>query len=209
MSNANVICRKLRNARGEFHVERSVFCTHAEVAAELRAAGLRLPTSDEWEFACGAGAPTLFRWGDPIPCDRYPTDTSPGWARYLTYGINSIERTAEQESEAEGAGGHDSQGDVADLSATGPSDGAAFEFHRDPNAFGLYIASDPYDRELAAEPDRWLGGDEGGTICGGMGFFVGWLPLATAYYDPYASERDPAEPIRAGQILRRRVLELG
>jgi hypothetical protein len=42
--------------------------------ADLRAVGFRLPTSDEWEYSCGAGARTLFRWGDGSPCDRYPTD---------------------------------------------------------------------------------------------------------------------------------------
>ena len=43
--------------------------THAELAEQLAAAGFRFPTSDEWEYACGAGAPTLFRWGDHVPCD--------------------------------------------------------------------------------------------------------------------------------------------
>ncbi|HTI15105.1 MAG TPA: SUMF1/EgtB/PvdO family nonheme iron enzyme [Dictyobacter sp.] len=29
--------------------------------------GFRLPTSDEWEYACAAGARTLFRWGNDSP----------------------------------------------------------------------------------------------------------------------------------------------
>ena len=38
----------------------------------LAAEGLRMPSSDEWEHACGAGADTLFRWGDACPLDRVP-----------------------------------------------------------------------------------------------------------------------------------------
>lgn len=34
--------------------------------------GLRLPDPDEWEHACGAGAATLFRWGDACPADVSP-----------------------------------------------------------------------------------------------------------------------------------------
>ncbi|MFD5872887.1 hypothetical protein [Streptomyces sp. NPDC060322] len=34
--------------------------------------GLRLPHPDEWEHACGAGAGTLFRWGDGFPADVSP-----------------------------------------------------------------------------------------------------------------------------------------
>ncbi|MEU6272009.1 hypothetical protein ABZ871_06245 [Streptomyces populi] len=44
----------------------------ADTPAELAARGLRMPTSDEWEHACGAGARTLFRWGDECPLDRIP-----------------------------------------------------------------------------------------------------------------------------------------
>ncbi|WP_030698307.1 hypothetical protein [Streptomyces albidoflavus] len=44
----------------------------AETPDLLAAEGLRMPSSDEWEHACGAGADTLFRWGDACPLDRVP-----------------------------------------------------------------------------------------------------------------------------------------
>ncbi|MDG5805052.1 hypothetical protein P9869_20730 [Streptomyces ossamyceticus] len=50
----------------------------AETPAVLAARGLRMPTSDEWEHACGAGAGTLFRWGDECPLDRVPYDDPSG-----------------------------------------------------------------------------------------------------------------------------------
>jgi hypothetical protein len=40
---------------------------HASIVAALDARGLRLPTPDEWEYCCGAGVGTLFRWGDDYP----------------------------------------------------------------------------------------------------------------------------------------------
>jgi hypothetical protein len=40
--------------------------------------GLRTATPDEWEWACGAGAATLFRWGDHSLGDGYPFDYKTG-----------------------------------------------------------------------------------------------------------------------------------
>lgn len=40
---------------------------HAWLIAGLDRRGLRPPTPDEWEYACGAGASSLFRWGDEYP----------------------------------------------------------------------------------------------------------------------------------------------
>ncbi|MDX2824292.1 hypothetical protein Sipo8835_15250 [Streptomyces ipomoeae] len=50
----------------------------ADMPSVLAARGLRMPTSDEWEHACGAGAGTLFRWGDECPLDRIPYGDTTG-----------------------------------------------------------------------------------------------------------------------------------
>ena len=115
---------------------------------------------DEWEYLCGGGADTLFRWGDHAPCDRYP----------LGRGESDLERR--------------------------------------PNAFGLTIAFDPYQFELTATPGTTRGGDGGNTVCGGAGFFVGWLILATAYFEKEACRHDRTEVIDLGYTVGRRVLEL-
>lgn len=41
--------------------------SHAELTTELAQQGFRLPSADEWEYACAAGSRTLFFWGDDIP----------------------------------------------------------------------------------------------------------------------------------------------
>jgi hypothetical protein len=91
-----------------------------------------------------------------------------------------------------------------------PAEGftSSWEYHRQPNAFGLLIASDPYKYELVAEIGVTRGGDGGCTICGGAGFFIGWLTLATAYFEEHSCKHDPAEPISPGYTVGRRVLEL-
>jgi len=47
--------------------------------------------------------------------------------------------------------------------------------------------------DLVSDGPRARGGDGGCNICGGVGFFLGWLPLATAYRNPDCSVRSPTE----------------
>jgi hypothetical protein len=49
-----------------------------QMAADFAAQdGFRMPSSDEWEYACGAGTRTMFWWGDDCPCDSDPLDAPP------------------------------------------------------------------------------------------------------------------------------------
>src|SRR5262249_7829877 len=148
--------RVQRLGRGSFRAERAEERTHVELVDWLAKTGFRFPTSNEWEYACGAGATTLFRWGNHVPCDRYPTDISPAEAKWRRRWVLSGGKLR-----------YPREGFVSD-----------WDLHRRPNAFGLFIASDPYKCELVAEPGITRGGDGGNMICGGAGFFVGWLTLA-------------------------------
>ena len=129
--------------------------THDQLRQKLVEHGFRLLSSDEWEHCCGAGAKSLFRWGDHCPCDRYAADINP-------------ENPAARE--------------FPDLPPWEPSQ--VFDLHLRPNAYGLSIASNPYHWEIVNEPDVRRGGDGGCSTCGGEGAFAGWLPLATAYHNP-------------------------
>jgi hypothetical protein len=128
------------NAKGAWQAWRIVGTTHKQVKEQLSAQGFRLPTSDEWEYLCGAESKTLYRWGNSSPCNCYPIDKN-AWSR-----------------------------------------------HKRPNVFGLHIAQNPYECEIVAEPNVLRGGDGGCGICGGSGYFLGWLPLATAYLDQNSNE---------------------
>ncbi len=71
--------RVIRNSDSSIDAFRNVAKTHQQVAEEIISQGFRLPTSDEWEYVCGSGSGTLFRWGDDCPCDHYPIDDNPDW----------------------------------------------------------------------------------------------------------------------------------
>ncbi|MEV6302185.1 hypothetical protein AB0M02_22405 [Actinoplanes sp. NPDC051861] len=60
---------------------------HAWMTAGLAGRGLRPPTPDEWEFACGAGATTLFHWGDDYP-DGEPYGDVPLLAQPNRFGLH-------------------------------------------------------------------------------------------------------------------------
>ncbi|MFF3855548.1 hypothetical protein [Micromonospora sp. NPDC002575] len=128
--------------------------------AGLAVMGLRTTTPDEWEWACGAGAATLFRWGDRSPDDGYPCDHR-----------------------------------------TGP--------HREANLWGLAIGQDPYRHEVTTERTIVCGGDGGSATCGGSGFFLGWLTLATAYRDEQFGQWLASDAGYADGALTRPVIELG
>jgi hypothetical protein len=171
---------------GQILAERSLSRTPAMLNAQLKAKGFRFPSSDEWEYFCGGGAPTLFRWGDHVPCDRYPSDRSPeeaAWKRDWVLSGGTLPRPA----------GGFAQG---------------WALHRMPNTLGLTIASDPYKFELVAEPGLFRGGDGGGYTCGGAGFFLGWLTLATAWMEEHTCRTDPNAPVPQGYTVGRRVLDL-
>jgi hypothetical protein len=186
MFHGGIRLRIQRDLDGKITAQRVANQTHHEVTDMLARTGFRLPASDEWEYICGGNSNTLFRWGDHVPCDRYPIDISPDEAQWRRDWVLS--------------------GGKLDYPAGGFI--TDWGLHRQPNNFGVYIASNPYNYELVAEPEMTRGGDGGGTICGGAGFFVGWLALATAYFEEHACKRDPELPILADYTIGRRVLPL-
>jgi hypothetical protein len=52
------------------------------------------------------------------------------------------------------------------------------------------------------------GGDGGAALCGGLGFLVGWLTLATAYFEGHACHYNRATTVDPQYAISRRVLAL-
>jgi hypothetical protein len=57
--------RPFEMLRGDHHTSRRLGSHNGRAIS-----GFRLPSSDEWEYACAAGSRTLFRWGDDWPSCR-------------------------------------------------------------------------------------------------------------------------------------------
>ena len=75
------------------------------------------------------------------------------------------------------------------------------------NFFGLYIADDPYCREIVYDDGvfSYKGGDGGRNICGGLGPVLGYFPVS-----PYFEEKDEeiGEYINGGYDFFRRVIRI-
>lgn len=133
--------------------------SYADAVDRVARLGLRLSTPEEWEYACGAGAETLFRWGEGTPESGYPYDHR-----------------------------------------AGP--------HREPNLWGLAIGQDPYRQEWTSTRTIVCGGDGGAATCGGTGFFVGWVTIATAYREPEFGAWLNSEDAYVDELLVRPVIDL-
>ncbi len=178
--------RVRREEDGSMVAERADAHTHASLSEQLAETGFRFPTSDEWEFLCGGGSKTLFRWGDHVSCDQYPASVDPKereWRRRWVQSGGSLEYGNREST-------------------------PKWNFHLRPNAFGLCIAWDPYKNELTSDLGITRGGDGGCSICGGTGFFVAWMTLATAYFDENTCTLPLGEPIMPDYTIGRRVLSL-
>ncbi|WP_232662765.1 hypothetical protein [Pseudonocardia sp. TRM90224] len=86
--------------------------SYTQETQHLADAGQRLLTPDEWEHACGAGAVTLFRWGDTYPPEGSPDSLQAGPHRIPNaFGLEigqdpySAERTADRKVVCGGDGG--------------------------------------------------------------------------------------------------------
>jgi len=58
-----------------------------------------------------------------------------------------------------------------------------FTSHRKLNAFGLTMNASTYDSEICQGP-LLRGGDGGGSVCGGIGNVITWLPLSSSFQIP-------------------------
>lgn len=62
---------RLRKSNDEITAEEYKSISYDEFVDSILESGFRLPTEDEWEYLCGGGVRTLFRWGDSFDYDMH------------------------------------------------------------------------------------------------------------------------------------------
>jgi hypothetical protein len=60
---------RLRRSSAEITADLYTPISYDEFVRKIEKSGFRLPTEDEWEYLCGGGLRTLFRWGDSFDYD--------------------------------------------------------------------------------------------------------------------------------------------
>jgi hypothetical protein len=81
-----------------------------------------------------------------------------------------------------------------------------FVGHREPNALGLRLLSDPYDVELVDERDAVRGGDGGTAVCGGRPPPEAWYSFALAFRYPRSLWEDVVPELHERAHVRRALL---
>ncbi|MFI1147955.1 hypothetical protein [Streptomyces sp. NPDC020817] len=132
-------------------VEDEALAEHPEAVPDVLAArGLRMPGADEWEHACGAGAGTLFRWGDECPLEE-PSYGGDGGLRHapnafglhIAYDSYATELSSDRAAVHGGDGGEAVCGGYGDLLgwlplATANRNPSTAEFAYGPGGEGLH-----------------------------------------------------------------------
>ncbi|MDS0527417.1 SUMF1/EgtB/PvdO family nonheme iron enzyme [Clostridium sp. SHJSY1] len=62
---------RLRKNNGEITADIYESVSYEDFVENIERLGFRLPTEDEWEYLCGGGSRTLFRWGDSFDYDMH------------------------------------------------------------------------------------------------------------------------------------------
>ncbi|MFE6846668.1 hypothetical protein [Streptomyces sp. NPDC057686] len=116
----------------------------------LAARGLRMPSADEWEHACGAGTGTLFRWGNECPLDEPPYGGDGGlrhrsnaFGLHIAYDSYGTELSSDPAAVHGGDGGEAVCGGYGNLLAwlplaTANRNPSMAEFAYGPDGEGMY-----------------------------------------------------------------------
>lgn len=68
-----IINEELRLTKNNDEITADIYepISYDEFINDIIESGFRIPTEDEWEYLCGGGARTLFRWGDSFDYDMH------------------------------------------------------------------------------------------------------------------------------------------